>query len=93
MHHNEAHEYDGDEDSDAGEGDYANNHFQHEEILRRNTVSDKQKVWRRIVWRSFQEEDWKKQEAKRKLMTASIICTIFLAAEVIGGLMSHSIGN
>ena len=43
MHHNEAHEYDGDEDSDAGEGDYANNHFQHEEILRRNTVSDKQK--------------------------------------------------
>jgi hypothetical protein len=41
MHHNEANEYDGDEDSDAGEGDYANNHFQHEEILRRNTVSDK----------------------------------------------------
>ena len=34
----------------------------------------------------------KKNEAKRKLITASIICTFFLTAEVIGGIMSHSIG-
>jgi len=41
MHHNEADEYDGDEDSDSGDIDYKNNHFQHEEILRKNTVSEK----------------------------------------------------
>lgn len=35
----------------------------------------------------------KKENAKRKLIMASIICTAFMTAEIIGGVLSHSIGN
>ena len=39
THHlNEVPDYDGDEDSDAGEGDFLSNHFDHEEIIRKNSV-------------------------------------------------------
>lgn len=35
----------------------------------------------------------KKENAKRKLIMASIICTCFMTAEIIGGVLSHSIGK
>lgn len=34
----------------------------------------------------------KKEDAKRKLIMASIICACFMTAEIIGGALSHSIG-
>ena len=34
----------------------------------------------------------KKEKARKKLITASIICSLFMTAEIIGGVLSHSIG-
>ena len=43
---------------------------------------------------SLNEEALEKKEiARRKLVSASIICTAFMTAEIIGGIMSHSIGK
>ena len=35
----------------------------------------------------------KKEKARKKLITASCICALFMTAEIIGGVMSHSIGK
>ena len=39
------------------------------------------------------EDEERKAKAKRKLILASLICSIFLFAEIIGGALSHSIGK